>query len=865
MGRVVPTEIDSDDGFELSLADPRNQLANWANECSEWARLLVGEVLSSSAAVGTSTIDAAYSLMRQESGMDPRTTSSVEPLRLESSSEDATVSLRITKISNVTGINALTSDAEIELCDGLTILYGENGTGKTGYSRILKALAASRTADVILGDVLSETPGPEEQSVEVAFELGGEPRRFVWQGQFGVDPFQRMSIFDSKGVVAHVDDTLEYVYTPSSLTPFSAVIDSLQALSERINDEIGALTPEKAPLIEKFDRGTTIRPLIEGLNRSTDLEQLRLHAKKASEVQKDIDRLGVDISTLRSDSVDKQISGLNFYRSALKQAREIVGTIRSFDHSIYNSELIKNASLQKDREIFRKEFFEAAHLPGDPDERWEQFVSAGEDYREALVESGTYDETHCLYCRQSLDEDALKLIRRYRSYLEDQIADSISKSNAVLADLVAPIKLMETQHVDAYLSTRDGENDDEFLSEMRKIKRGVDELRGKIVSPGQSVTVFPQFAGVEEKFSNEIASLDLEIKKLEDLQQDASKAHADKSQELAELRARVALHDNWQAVEAYVLAEREREELSALRNSLAKHSRSVTQMLKVASQNLLNRSFDTYFQEECAALRAPKIRVEFSGRKGKAHRKKTLSGKHKPSSVFSEGEQKVVALADFLAEARVGQFAAPVVFDDPVSSLDHRRIDEVAARIAALAESSQVIVFTHDILFAARLMQMMEQSKRVFYYQISDENGKGHVSRATGPRVDSLGNIRSRINVAIQKAEQADGDDRDSNVRAGYSHLRSWCEVFVETELLKGVTRRYQPNVHMTTLPKINFGKFNEIALNIVNIYEKACRFIDAHSQPLAAQGVRPTLSGLKDDWQEAQQLKKENDQVGSS
>lgn len=861
----MPTVIDSDDGSDLNLADPRDQLANWANECSEWARLLVGEVLSSSAAVSGSIIDAAYSLMRQESGMDPRIASSVEPLRLESSTDDTTTSLRITKISNVSGVNALTSDAEIEFCDGLTILYGENGTGKTGYSRILKAMAASRTADVILGDVLAETPGPEAQSAEVTFELGGELSHLVWQGQFGVDPFQRMLIFDSKGVVAHVDDTLEYVYTPSSLTPFSAVIDSLQALSERINDAISALAPEKSPLTEKFDRGTTIRPLIEGLSSSTDLEQLRPHSRKASEVQEEMDRLRIEIATLRSDSIDKQISGLYFYRSALKQALEIVDKVRSFDCSSYNSELLKNASLKNDREFFRREFFEAAHLPGDPDERWEQFVSAGEDYRASLVENGVYDETHCLYCRQSLDEEALELIRRYRSYLEDQIADSIRKSNAVLANLVAPIQSLETQHVDAYLATRDGESGDEFLSELRKIKNAVDELRGETVTPGKSVTISHPFAGVEEKFTNEITSLDLEVRKLEDLQQDAAQAHADKSKELAELGARVALNDNWQAVEAYVLAERERGKLNALRNSLAKHSRSVTQMMKVASQELLNRSFDTYFQEECAALRAPKIRVEFSGRKGKAQRKKLLSGKYKPSIVFSEGEQKVLALADFLAEARVGGIAAPVVFDDPVSSLDHRRIDEVATRITALAESSQVIVFTHDILFATRLIQMMEQSKRVAYYQISDENGKGHVSRGTGPRFDSLGNIKSRVNVAIQKATQADGEERDSYVRAGYSHLRSWCEVFVETDLLKGVTRRYQPNVHMTTLAQINFEKFDEIATEVVDIYEKACRFIDAHSQPFATQGVSPTLSRLQDDWQKAQQLKKKNAQVRSS
>ena len=46
---------------------------------------------------------------------------------------------------------------------------------------------------------------------------------------------------------------------------------------------------------------------------------------------------------------------------------------------------------------------------------------------------------------------------------------------------------------------------------------------------------------------------------------------------------------------------------------------------------------------------APTLKVEFVGRLGKAQRRKVLSGKYKPSKVLSEGEQKVLAMADCLA------------------------------------------------------------------------------------------------------------------------------------------------------------------------------------------------------------------------
>jgi hypothetical protein len=41
-----------------------------------------------------------------------------------------------------------------------------------------------------------------------------------------------------------------------------------------------------------------------------------------------------------------------------------------------------------------------------------------------------------------------------------------------------------------------------------------------------------------------------------------------------------------------------------------------------------------------------------------------------------------------------------IVFDDPVSSLDHMRREQIARRLAREAKVRQVNVFTHDLAFA---------------------------------------------------------------------------------------------------------------------------------------------------------------------
>jgi hypothetical protein len=82
-----------------------------------------------------------------------------------------------------------------------------------------------------------------------------------------------------------------------------------------------------------------------------------------------------------------------------------------------------------------------------------------------------------------------------------------------------------------------------------------------------------------------------------------------------------------------------------------------------------------------------------------------------------------------------------------------------------------------------------------------------------------------------------------------YEYLRSICEVLVEGELLQGVTQRYQPNVMMTKLPNIKFERLRETSEGIFTVFEKCCRCIASHSQPLETLCVRPSLAELQAEW----------------
>lgn len=845
------------------LLDPRALLAEWANSNDEWVRLLVAEVLVTSRPAGEAVIDSAYQLLRQEKALDERELPTVENLNIEARQDEAADPLKLVRLCEVHGVNALVPGAVIEPHEALTILYGENGTGKTGYSRIFKALADSRTADEILGNIDAEAG--ESQSAHITYLAGETEETLEWTGNRGISPFTRMSIFDSPCVTAHVDDDLDYVYVPATLALFNHVIAAVQGVAVRIEAAMTALGSSNSNLLSRFQRGSKVYPLIETLGAATDLAALKTMAIMNADVDLQIDTLTQAVAALRANTVGAQLTARVAEHRVLRQAKSAVSALLKFDVELYNTTLTTRVQLSLDLDTFRTELFAAADLPADPDDTWSAFVEAANTYHEHLGELGVDDVTRCLYCRQPLAEAAQRLLAKYSVYLDDKISADIRKADRVLADSKRYIESIEHGEISSFAAEFENREDrPSFYPDVVALN----DLRKTVTqAAGNTGSIDVDLQGAATNLKSAIdtaAALAADaISELEDQVQDRKRALSETQEKLLQMKDNAELAKSWPGIETHVGNAKQADQLRILKRTLPPLNRSVTELAKTASDQMINQSFDALFIEECEALRAPQLKVQFVGREGKAQRRKVLRSVTKltqPSKVLSEGEQKVLAMADFLAEARLAGITAPVIFDDPVSSLDHRRINEVAERIALLSQSNQVIVFTHDIFFATTLLALVDKSKRFAYFHVTDDGGKGQVARATGPRSDTLKWFKAEINRTIEAAKSLDGEARHALIRQGYSLLRSWCEVFTETELLRGVSKRYQPNVTMGKLTEINISTLPEIIPKIEAIFEVSCRYTDAHSQPLATLAVSATLSGLEDHWNQAQELKAKND-----
>ena len=127
---------------------------------------------------------------------------------------------------------------------------------------------------------------------------------------------------------------------------------------------------------------------------------------------------------------------------------------------------------------------------------------------------------------------------------------------------------------------------------------------------------------------------------------------------------------------------------------------------------------------------------------------------------------------------------------------------------------------------------------------------KGKVDRASGPRWDTVKELKKRVDEHLRDAAAASGASQTALVEAAYGVMRSWCEVVVEEVLFADVTRRYRANVMMGGLKNVRPDRLAQAIATIGDLFDRACRFIPDHSQPLPTLSTRPTVAEAQADWQ---------------
>jgi wobble nucleotide-excising tRNase len=215
-------------------------------------------------------------------------------------------------------------------------------------------------------------------------------------------------------------------------------------------------------------------------------------------------------------------------------------------------------------------------------------------------------------------------------------------------------------------------------------------------------------------------------------------------------------------------------------------SRAISTKTTAARSELVEKKFRSTFDTELKNFRrsTTPVGMNFKTDKGQYKIVQSISDRYKLNEILSEGEQKAIALAEFLAELQFDKRKSPAVFDDPVTSLDHKIIEEVARRLLKLSKERQVVIFTHSILLLNSIRQLSSSPlysgiNLIMYEVQKDEKNTGYLQQIRSPKEESFSNIKKEINNLFNLPAKERDEQRDRLAAKGYgpesvTGNRSW-------------------------------------------------------------------------------------------
>lgn len=246
-------------------------LVVWADKRPAWQRdalrrLVAGETLDDQAIA-----ELAELCLDPARPHTPIAQSHIVP---ETSAAEA---ISLASIKNPTAINAIAGQQELSFeTSGLTVIYGDNGSGKSGYVRVLKHACRSRDGKfAIHRDLEDKTDTP--QSAEICFARGVNPDQFNWtpDGEPHSD-LPSVSIFDSRSASIHVESTNEVAYIPRPMRLLETLADASDRIKTVLDGRISTLKGQTPLAISSpsLSKETAAGSYVFGLNAKSNIPQL---------------------------------------------------------------------------------------------------------------------------------------------------------------------------------------------------------------------------------------------------------------------------------------------------------------------------------------------------------------------------------------------------------------------------------------------------------------------------------------------------------------------------------------------------------------------------------------------------------------
>lgn len=808
----------------MDVSNHNKSIIDWANKRPYWEKLIWEYVINNNIVTDDQFNNVfKYFLIENKLITDTET---IPCLNLEGLLPDRSIvqkKAELKELRDCNNINAIPSDQVLKFGKEFTLIYGMNGVGKSGYGKLLANACSSKGVRKILPNLRISNSNPSTPSA--TFVIQGKDDILYELNKTNSSTLKQFSVFDNHSIPIYLNKANSLSFIPSQLIVFDKIIqaiDRIQSIFDLEKENKTLPNPIKnlfnhneTSSVSTFLSTLSFETKKEDFNKIISFENVDNEALRELIIKRD-KKLKLDIPK-RKKVLNEEMIALNklntafdklFAFSSLNFIKSLNNLIESF---LAKSKLAKAVGMRN----FNSDIFKSIGS-----EKWKLLIlTAKELYDLEIPKSKTIK--CCILCQQQLDDKAKDLFNTYWDFLQSKAESELKIVDKELNELSKKIdeKLISLPNINdsIYAIKIIKENDPSILEGLMELLSDYQEFLSIL-----KCSIEKKIVSKEIKFNYKLEFItELIIKKKIEFEK-----LKDPTKEINALNIQIIEYQHKQKVSLY------KDSLLSYLNSLIWLSKANTIKLPKTKytnvrKNIFNeivaKDYSTIFNNESKQLNGLfDLEVKTRGSNGETLLEINLnfSKGNKLTDVLSEGEQKVSAIADFLTEIQIDKSNSGIIFDDPVTSLDHNRKEKIAERLVKESKFRQVIVFTHDITF----FLSVQYFAKIYDIDLHTTTIR-KVNNISGIIIDKLPwvsqNVKARkgvlkeMIVKLEKMfkENIDEDELKYKIKTWYELLRESWERAVEERLLKGAIERFAPSIQTQKLKNIEITKelLNEV------------------------------------------------------